>query len=58
MSKYDRTPETKFSIETQMKLLELAQKELDTLLDRNITSELKRHFNSIEVTLESSKYKI
>ena len=52
LSRYDCTPETKFSIQTRMKLLELAYKELDRSLDRNITSELKRHFNSIDVILE------
>ena len=34
-----------------MKLLVLAENELDRLLVRNKTSELKRHFNNIEVRL-------
>lgn len=43
--------ETKLSIQTQMKLLELVQTELDRLLFKNNTSELKRHFDKIEVSL-------
>ena len=34
-----------------MKLLELVQTELDRLLFKNNTSELKRHFDKIEVSL-------
>lgn len=43
--------ETKLSIQTQMKLLELVETELDRLLFKNNTSELKRHFDKIEVSL-------
>lgn len=43
--------ETKLSIQTQMKLLELVETELDRLLFRNNTSELKQHFDKIEVSL-------
>ena len=60
-SKEDYTAETNLSIQTHMKLLELAEKELDRLLLRNNTSELKRHFNNIEVklgTVQELKYKI
>ena len=47
----DYTIETKLSIQTQVKLLEVAEQELDRLLVRNKASELKRHFNNIEVSL-------
>ena len=60
-SKEDYTAETNLSIQTHMKLLELAEKELGRLLLRNNTSELKRHFNNIEVklgTVQELKYKI
>lgn len=59
MLKEDYTGETKLSIETQMKLLELAEKELNRVLDRNKTSELKQHFNNIGVrlgTVQELKY--
>ena len=36
-----------------MKLLELAKREQDRLLVRNKTSELRRHFNNIEVKLDT-----
>ena len=51
MSKDDYTAEIK----------ELGEKELGRLLDKNKTSELKRHFNNIEVMLETVqelKYKM
>ena len=49
------TTETKLSIQTQVKLLEVAEQELDRLLVRNKESELKRHFNNIEVSLDPIK---
>ena len=61
MSKNHYTAETKVSIQTQMKLLELAEKGLDRLLDRYKTSEPKRQFNNIEVrlgTVQELKYKM
>ena len=51
MSKDDYTTEIK----------ELGEKELGRLFDRNRTSELKRHFNNIEVmlgTVQELKYKM
>ena len=60
MSKNHYTAETKVSIQTQMKLLELAEKALDRLLDRYKTSEPKRQFSNIEVrlgTVQELKYK-
>ena len=44
--------ETKLSIQTQMKLLGLAEKEQGRIFDRRKTSELKRHFNNIVIRLE------
>ena len=53
--------ETKLSIQTQMKLLGLAEKEQGRIFDRRKTSELKRHFNNIVIRLEKVqelKYKM
>ena len=61
MSKDYYTAETRLSIQTQMKLLQLAEKELDRLLDRNKTSGLKRYLNNMKVslgTVQELKYKI
>ena len=61
MSNDDYTAETKSSILTQVKLLELAEKDIGRLLERNKLSELKRHHNNIELrlgTIQELKYKM
>ena len=61
MWKDDDTAETKLSIQTQIKLMEPAEKELDRWLDRNKTGKLKWHFSKIEErlgTVQELKYKV
>ena len=45
--------ETKAKIETQYKLLNLAESETGKIIARNRTSEIERHLNPVERKLET-----
>ena len=44
--------ESKAKIETQVKLLDLAEKETEKIIARNRTSAIERHLNHIETKLK------
>ena len=45
--------ESKAKIETQFKLLDLAERETEKIIARNRTSEIERHLNHLERKLET-----
>ena len=48
--------ESKAKIETQFKLLDLAERETEKIIGRNRTSEIERHLNNVERKLEKIQY--
>ena len=48
--------ESKAKIETQLKLLDLAERETQKVIARNRTSEIERHLNHVKRKLEMVQY--